>query len=148
MPPLLPHSWGPETGLGPHDRALPAPKENTIVMEASSVKDLGSEFFHPGSRIQIRSKEFKSGIFYPKNCFQALGNMIRDVDFFIPDPGTRGGLGSRIRIRYTGRKSRIRRDTVPVPFFGNYSLFEAPPQPPTSSLPFFFGLRRHLCVYR
>jgi hypothetical protein len=32
-------------------------------------------FFHPGSRIRI--KEFK--YFNPKNCFQALGNMIRVV---------------------------------------------------------------------
>jgi hypothetical protein len=47
-------------------------------------------FFHPGSRIQgqkdsqirIHIKEYK--YFNPKTCFQALGNMIRDVH-----PGSR-----------------------------------------------------------
>jgi hypothetical protein len=51
------------------------------------ITDPGSEFFHlgsliqslkdPGSRIRIRIKEFK--YFQPKNCFQALGNMIQDI---------------------------------------------------------------------
>jgi hypothetical protein len=39
----------------------------------------------PGSRIRIRIKEFK--YFNPKNCFSALGNMIRDVH---PGSGSRG----------------------------------------------------------
>jgi hypothetical protein len=47
-------------------------------------------FFHPGFRIQgqkdsgsrIRIKELR--YFNPKNCFEALGNMIRDLDFFYP----------------------------------------------------------------
>ncbi len=56
---------------------------------------LDPHYFHPrsrvkkipGSRIRIRFKEFK--YFNPKNCFQALGNMIQDVH---------SGSGSRIRI--------------------------------------------------
>jgi hypothetical protein len=46
---------------------------------------LDPHYFHPrsrvkkipGSRIRIRFKEFK--YFNPKNCFQALGNMIQNV---------------------------------------------------------------------
>ncbi len=67
-----------------------------------------------GSRIRlIGLKEFK--YFNPKNCFSALGNMIRvssricipdpDPDFLpIPDTGSRGqkGTGSQIRIRNIG----------------------------------------------
>jgi hypothetical protein len=60
-------------------------------------------FFHPGSEFfpsRIHIKEFK--YFIPKNCFQALGNMIR-VGLFM-DFGSRGqkGTGSRIRIQNTG----------------------------------------------
>jgi hypothetical protein len=53
----------------------------------------------------IRTKEFK--YFNPKNCFQALGNMIRVVSSRIrilifhpsriPDPGGQKGTGSRIQ---------------------------------------------------
>jgi hypothetical protein len=39
------------------------------------IQDPGSEFFHHGSRIRI--KDFK--YFNPKNCFQALGYIIRVV---------------------------------------------------------------------
>ncbi len=97
----------------------------------------GSEFFHPGSqlsRIRIfpswipdpnfsildpgskfflfrsRIKELK--YFNPKNCFEALGNMIRDVhpgsgSRFFTHSGSRGhkGTGSRIRIRNTAFSS-------------------------------------------
>ncbi len=66
--------------------------------------DPGSEFFHPGSRIRI--KEFK--YFNSKNCFYALGNMIRVVhpgsgSRYFTHPGSKGqkGTGSRIRIRNT-----------------------------------------------
>ncbi len=45
----------------------------------------GSEFFHPGSRIQGQ-KDPESGsasknlsIYKPKNCLEVLGNVIRDV---------------------------------------------------------------------
>ncbi len=56
-----------------------------------SIRDPGSDFFHPGS--QIRFREFKH--FNPKNGFYALGNMgcssrILDPDPYflpIPDPG-------------------------------------------------------------
>jgi hypothetical protein len=57
-------------------------------------------FFHPGSRIKlipgsrirIRIKEFK--YFNPKNCYQALGNMIQNVhrgsgSWFFTHPGSR-----------------------------------------------------------
>jgi hypothetical protein len=57
------------------------------------ISDPGSEFlqsriqypnfFHPGSRIRIFSipdpDPQQISIFYPKNCFSALRNMIRDV---------------------------------------------------------------------
>ncbi len=54
-------------------------------------------YSHPGS--WIRMKEFK--YFNPKNCFSALGNMIRVVhpgSGFLTHPGSRGqkGTGSRI----------------------------------------------------
>ncbi len=58
-------------------------------------------FFHPWSRIHVN--EFK--YFYPKNCFWALGNMIRVVhpgsgSWFFTHPGYRiqgqKGTGSRI----------------------------------------------------
>ncbi len=60
-------------------------------------------FYHPGFRIRIffhpeyriRIKEFK--YFNLKNCFQALGNMIRVVH-----PGSRGQKGTGYRIRNTG----------------------------------------------
>jgi hypothetical protein len=52
--------------------------------------DPGSEFFHPESRVK-KIPDLGSGsasknlsIFDPNNCFQALGNMIRDVH-----PGSR-----------------------------------------------------------
>ncbi len=48
-------------------------------------------FFHPGSRIRI--KEFM--YFNPKNCFQALGNMIRVVH---PGSGSRIQWSKRHRI--------------------------------------------------
>ncbi len=49
------------------------------------IPDPGSESVHTGSRIQgqkvpvsrIRISEIK--YFYPQRCFEALGNMIRDV---------------------------------------------------------------------
>jgi hypothetical protein len=53
------------------------------------IPDLGSKFFHPGSRvkknpgIRIRSVSKNFSIFNPKNCLHDLGNMIRAV---IPDP--------------------------------------------------------------
>jgi hypothetical protein len=52
-------------------------------------------FFHSYSRIRV--KEFKS--FNPKNCFPALGNMIRVVHpgsgfLTIPDPVFRGQKGT------------------------------------------------------
>jgi hypothetical protein len=69
----------------------------------------GSEFFHPGSRVQGQKKAPDPGsgsatksfiIFYPINCYWTLGNMIRNVYseswiriFFHP--------GSLIRIRNT-----------------------------------------------
>jgi hypothetical protein len=76
------------------------------------IPDPGSEFFHPGFRvkkdyrmgirIRNRMKEFK--YINPKNCFLALGNMIRDVNL---------GFISWIRIlifypsRILGKKRRI-----------------------------------------
>ncbi len=51
------------------------------------IPDPESEFFHRGSRIRIKEFEY----FNPKNCFQVLGNMIRDPDLDllpIPDPGS------------------------------------------------------------
>jgi hypothetical protein len=69
-----------------------------------------------GSRVKkipdpgFGSESTNSSIFKHKNCFSALGNMIRDVHpgsglWFlpIPDPGSSGqkGTGSRIRIRNT-----------------------------------------------
>jgi hypothetical protein len=47
--------------------------------------DPESEFFHPGSASKNLS------IFSPKNCFEAFGNMIRDVRYpsRIPDPGVK-----------------------------------------------------------
>ncbi len=63
------------------------------------------------SRIRIRIKEFKC--FNPKNCFCALGNVILDVhsgsgSWFFNHPGSRsrGGTGSRIRIRNTARMAK------------------------------------------
>ncbi len=51
---------------------------------------LGSEFFHPGSRVKhIPDPGFASknlSIFNPKNCLWALGKMNWDVQWFIPDP--------------------------------------------------------------
>jgi hypothetical protein len=49
--------------------------------------DHRSEFFHPGSRVKkipdpgsgSASASKNVSIFNPKNCFSALGNMIRDV---------------------------------------------------------------------
>ncbi len=65
-----------------------------IIPSRISVPNIG----HPGFRIH---KEFK--YFNPKNCFQALGNMIRfvirdhDPDFLsTPDPGSRGLKSHRI----------------------------------------------------
>jgi hypothetical protein len=78
-------------------------------------------FFHNGSRIRIfsipdpGSASKNLSILTPKNCFYALGNMIRVVDpgsgsrnripifLPIPDPGSKDqkGTGSRIRIRKT-----------------------------------------------
>ncbi len=47
------------------------------------VPDPGSEFFHPGSRIKMMPDPDPHirilCIFNPKNCFKALGNMIRGV---------------------------------------------------------------------
>ncbi len=54
----------------------------------------------PGSRIRILNTELtkKLGIFNPKYCYQALGNMIQDFYlgsgfFWIPDPGVKKALG-------------------------------------------------------
>jgi hypothetical protein len=66
----------------------------------------------PGSRVKKASKNLS--IFNPKNCFQALGNMIRDVypgpdlDFYpsrISDPGVKKATdqGSRIHNTCWGR---------------------------------------------
>jgi hypothetical protein len=60
------------------------------------MSDLGSEFFRPGSRIQIRIKEFKYLFLSPEKYFYALGKIILDVHSgygFFPHPG------SRIRIQ-------------------------------------------------
>ncbi len=66
----------------------------------------------PGSALKNLS------ILTPKNCFQALGNMIRVIYLRIPDPhilpipdpGSRGqnGTGSWIRIRNTAWEPYIR----------------------------------------
>ncbi len=74
-----------------------------------------SNFFHPGSRILIRIKEFN--YFNPKNCFNALGiiYMIRDVYpwsririlIFYPSR-IQGSIRHRIRIRNTGLRSGFR----------------------------------------
>ncbi len=63
----------------------------------------GCEFFSipdPNFPSRIHIKEFK--YFNPKNCFQSLGNMIRDVHF-LPDPVSWGQkyIGSQFRIRNT-----------------------------------------------
>jgi hypothetical protein len=54
--------------------------------------------------------------FNPKNCFLALGNMIRDVipdpdlDFLsIKDPGSRGQKGTGSRIRNTDSKGLVQK---------------------------------------
>jgi hypothetical protein len=57
-------------------------------------------------------------ILTPKNCFQALGNMIRVVDpgsgsWIFTYPGSRGqnGIGSRIRIRNTDAGQLVRKQS-------------------------------------
>ncbi len=76
-----------------------------------------SEFFHPGSRVKEIPDPHQRilSIFNPKNCFQALGNMLRDVhpgsgSGFFTHPGLRipdyvsriqGSKRPRIRIRNT-----------------------------------------------
>ena len=70
-------------------------------------------FFHPGSRIRTDSipdpgsSSKNLSVLTQKNCFQALGNMIRvvhpgsrppdSVFLLIPDPGSRGQKGTRSR---------------------------------------------------
>jgi hypothetical protein len=87
-------------------------------------------FFHPGFRIRVRFKELS--ILNPKNCFQTLGKMIRDVHprsgsrirnlifLLIPDPGSRGqkGTGSRIRIRNNGTYPKIIEENIGCVVFG------------------------------
>jgi hypothetical protein len=72
------------------------PDKNFSIPDPGSKRfpDLGS----PGSASKILS------ILTPKNCFQALGNLDPDLDFFTHS-GSRDqkGTGSRIRIRNTDR---------------------------------------------
>jgi hypothetical protein len=90
------------------------------------IPDLGSRIrifpfriLDPGSGVKKipdpgYGSTFKNlSIFNPKNCFYALGNMIRDVLWIliflpIPDPGSRDqkGTGSGIRIRNTEDRAR------------------------------------------
>jgi hypothetical protein len=66
-------------------------------------------FSHPGSRIRI--KEFK--YFNPKNCFLALGNMIRGCSSWIR---ILTFYLSRIRIRNSGKKAELSMDLwIPYP---------------------------------
>jgi hypothetical protein len=75
------------------DDSYPTCNKSVIII---SVTDPGCfsqipdpNFFHPGTRIRI--KEFK--YYNPKNCFSALGNMIRIVH-----PGSRIHGSKRHRI--------------------------------------------------
>ncbi len=102
-----PHLPGPEQERGNRCHAArysqhPPPKINTHTYQCcgSGMFIPDPNFFHPGSRIRI--KEFR--YFNQKNCFLALGNMIRVVHsgsglWFFTHPGSRGqkGTGSRIR---------------------------------------------------
>ncbi len=67
-------------------------------------------FYHPGSRIRI--KEYK--YFNPKNCFYALGNMIRDVH---PGSGSWIFYPSRIPDRWVSK--------APDPGSGSATLFQS-----------------------
>ncbi len=77
----------------------------------SRIPDLGSEFFHPGSRIRI--KEFK--YFNPKKCFiisRKLGNMVR-----VFHPGSRSG--SSLFIHPGSRIHGSKRHRIPDPGSGS-----------------------------
>jgi hypothetical protein len=72
-------------------------------------------FFFPS---RIRIKEFK--YFNPKNCFSALGNMIRIVhsgsgSWIFTHPGSRGQKGprSRVRIRNTAARGAAHHKYIP-----------------------------------
>jgi hypothetical protein len=60
------------------------------------IPDPGSEFFHPGFRIKKDSGSASKNlrIFNPKNCFKALGNMIRILSFYRTQPVSRGQKGT------------------------------------------------------
>ncbi len=95
----------------------------SLTYTESSVADPGwlfrIEFFHPRSRIQGLQDPVPHQIisvflsdFNPKNCFYALGNIIRDVhpagspdpDFFsIPDPDTQHWQREEFLNSYLGR---------------------------------------------
>jgi hypothetical protein len=64
------------------------------VYPESSIPD--PNFFHPGSRVKKipdpGSAPKNLSIFNPKNCFKALGNMIRDVHPVFQDPGVKKAL--------------------------------------------------------
>jgi hypothetical protein len=69
-----------------------------------------SEFFHPGSRVKEIPDPHQRilSIFNPKNCFQALGNMLRDVH-----PGSGSGFFTHPGLRIPD--SRVKKAQDPDP---------------------------------